>query len=272
LRLFLKYEFVTVVYNNSKDTHDFLESLSSMHCNGDVSCVIIDNSDVDNIINEIKKLELIFPFVKVLNSGENLGYFGAFNYYFKNSHLFDGDIVLLCNNDLIFCNDFLLNFEKSTYPENVFVVCPDVITLDGVHQNPHVLKPRTKIQRIKLDLYFTHYYVACILIFIKKISGLNSKKSKVHSYSNPGYLHMGIGACYVLLPTFLDKFKYLNFPHFLYGEEAYLTEQVHNAGGALYYDPALKVQHKESATLSKLPKRKTYQFGRDGYWSYRKFY
>ena len=83
---------------------------------------------------------------------------------------------------------------------------------------------------------------------------------------------MGIGACYVLLPSFLSRFRQLDFPHFLYGEEAYLTRQVHSAGGKLYYDPELKVQHKESATLSKLPKRTTYEFGRDGYWSYRTFY
>lgn len=83
---------------------------------------------------------------------------------------------------------------------------------------------------------------------------------------------MGIGACYVLLPAFLKKYKSLVFPHFLYGEEAYLSRQVHERGGLLFYDPDLVVLHKESATLSKLPKRTTYEFGRDGYWHYRGFY
>jgi GT2 family glycosyltransferase len=165
-----------------------------------------------------------------------------------------------------------LNFDLKTYPDDVFVVCPDVITIEGVHQNPHVLKPRTTMQRLKLDLYFSHYYVACILLYFKRLLSPLFKKTNTIYYSKAGYLHMGIGACYILLPVFLSKFKHLDFPHFLYGEEAYLSLQVRNAGGALFYDPSLRVQHKESATLSKLPKIKTYHLGRDGYWSYRKFY
>ena len=58
----------------------------------------------------------------------------------------------------------------------------------------------------------------------------------------------------------------------LFGEEAFLTKQVHDAGGKLYYDPKLVVRHKESATVSRLPSRRTYEFARTAYPDYRKFW
>lgn len=267
-----KIEFVIVVYNDHQDTRSCVESIAKMDSNDLLSCVIVDNSDDPVIMGLIDSIPDGYSFARILRPPNNLGYFGAFNYYFNCCVCDDLDCVVLCNNDLIFQHDFIDNLMRRKYDQNIFVVCPDVITLDGVHQNPHVLQPRTVLQRFKLDLYFIHYYMAITLRLVQKlISFFYSKKLRLQA-SQPGCIHMGIGACYALLPSFLEKFNNLSFPHFLYGEEAYLSKQVHEGGGRLFYDPELVVYHKESATLSKLPKRKTYEYGRDGYWSYRKFY
>ena len=268
----MKFEFVTVVYNNIKDTVDFIESIAYMGNNDKLSCVIVDNSDSNDIICAVRDLESIYPFVKVLCSGFNLGYFGAFNYYFSNSSIDVRSIVILCNNDLVFDKNFILNLTNKNFPEDVFVVCPDVITLDGVHQNPHVVNPLGKFRRLKLDLYFSHYFIAVLLKIFQKIQYKVISKKLRYASESPQYLHMGIGACYILLPSFLAQFKMLVYPHFLYGEEAYLSRQVQKAGGKLFYDPDLKVIHKESATLSKIPIRKSYEFGRESYKMYKSFY
>ena len=268
-----RFVFVGVVYNNYYDTVDFCQSLSQMAFNRDrLVCFLVDNSDAKEIQNGIDSLVIEFPFVKILRPGNNLGYFGGFNFFFDSPFFDLNDIVVLCNNDLIFDREFCEKYFLNIYPNDVYVVCPDVVTVDGVHQNPHVMAPLGLLARLKLDLYFTHYYVACLLRWVQRglIYLFGSKKRT--EPSSPGYLYMGIGACYILLPTFFDKFSRLEFPHFLYGEEAYLAKQVHSAGGKLYYDPRLKVLHKESATLSKLPSRVTYEFGREGYWHYRSFY
>lgn len=267
------FTFVAVVYNNYRDTLDFIESIEKLlESKINVTCVIVDNSDNLSVQNKIDDLVLIYPFVKILRPGSNLGYFGGFNHFFR-SQLFDlRDIVILCNNDLVFYEDFIRKIKSKSYSEDIFIVCPDVITLDGVHQNPHVLKPRTTLQRLKLDLYFSNYYLACCLRLMQKVIYYFWGSNKRYVAGAPCYLHMGIGACYILLPNFISKFGTLDYPHFLYGEEAYLTRQVHTLGGRLYYDPDLKVSHKESATLSKLPKKVTYDFAQEGYWNYRKFY
>lgn len=267
-----KITFVTVVYNNYTDTIDFLNSIEKFAKKEEgIRCIVIDNSDEIKIRDRIAKLSSIYSFVTTLAAPKNLGYFGGFNYFFDNFKIDSSEIILLCNNDLVFSDDFIDAFKSREYPRDVFVVCPDVITLDGVHQNPHVLNPRTSLQRLKLDFYFSHYSIAYTLRLLQRLASLFYKKNK-HRFFDPCYLHMGIGACYILLPSFLSKCKNLEYPHFLYGEEAYLTKQVHSAGGKLYYDPVLKVHHKESATLSKLPKRINYEFGREGYWNYRTYF
>jgi GT2 family glycosyltransferase len=265
--------FAVVVYNNYEETLYCVESISNMNGESvEVKCCIIDNSDKRETQNKIDSLASQYCFVKILRPTSNLGYFGAFNFLFEKINFDKREIVVLCNNDLAFFKNFATVLCSERYPKDVYVVCPDVMTLDGVHQNPHVLKPRNFVKRFKLDAYYSHYYIACFLLVLQRILSKILKPRKRIFPAEAGYLHMGIGACYVLLPAFLLRFKKLDFPHFLYGEEAYLTRQVHSAGGKLFYDPNLKVEHKESATLSKLPKRITYEFGRAGYFSYRKFY
>ena len=85
-------------------------------------------------------------------------------------------------------------------------------------------------------------------------------------------IHMGIGACYILPSVYFDFIKRLDYPFFLYGEEAFFSQQIHTAGGTLFYDSSLSVLHAESATLSKLPSRMTYEYARQGYPTYKKFY
>jgi GT2 family glycosyltransferase len=81
---------------------------------------------------------------------------------------------------------------------------------------------------------------------------------------------MGVGACYVLTPEFFRQFKTLRYFFFLYGEEAYIADQIHSAGGLLLFDPDLRVDHAESAALSKVPNRTAYEYARKGYPDYRR--
>jgi GT2 family glycosyltransferase len=146
-------------------------------------------------------------------------------------------------------------------------VCPDVITADGLHQNPHILKRISSIRRFQFDMYFSNYWVARLLVlllrFIRPVKASREQTGEAHE------MHMGVGACYILTSRFLARFKQLNYPHFLYGEEAYISDQIHTAGGILWYDPALCVHHAESAALSKIPRREAYEYERVGYPNYR---
>lgn len=261
-----------VIYNNSEDTKLFCESIKNLEqSSSKIKCILIDNSDNQTIKDEINALLKTYDFVEILRPPKNIGYFGAFNYFLRKYKGKINSNVLLCNNDLQFNPLFIKILDASKYPEDVLVICPDVVTLDGFHQNPHAKNRMSFISKLKLDLYFSSFTVAKSLIFVKKILEKSFGLRKLSNKQDSCYIHMGIGACYVLLPKFFDTFEHLEYPHFLYGEEAYFSNQVHSIGGKLYYDSSLEVLHKESATLSQLPSAKTYHFAQEGYWHYRKF-
>ncbi len=241
----------------------------------DLNCYLIDNSTDIFISNALDKLITNYPFLYILRPDKNLGYFGAFNFALSFNFHIDADYTLLCNNDLIFSDDFFQNLSSKKYNNDILAICPDVITINGFHQNPHVIKPLGFFGRLKLDLYFSHYYVACFLQFLRNLLNPfsnNLKKLRSSSAMSAMTIHMGIGACYILPSVFFINISTLNYPFFLYGEEAFLSKQIHDANGKLFYDPSLQVVHAESATLSKIPRRLTYEFAREGYPTYRNFY
>lgn len=259
--------FVAVVYNNVEDTIKFCRSLKHLTGAIEFKCYLVDNSDDPDMALLLMDVPAEYRFVEILRPGANLGYFGGFNYFLRNIDSSSFDNLVLCNNDLEFSPDFADKLSRSVYSDDVMVVCPDVFTLDGCHQNPHLLFPMKRLHKWRLDLYFSCYSAAKFLMFIKKT--FYSARRDIAVFDRVIPIHMGIGACYVLRRSFLDKFNCLDYPHFLYGEEAYLSNQVHQCGGVLIYDPFLVVRHKESATLSRIPGSTSYSFARDGYWSYR---
>jgi GT2 family glycosyltransferase len=270
-----KFLFITVVYNNHVDTERFCQSLRLQErtVEFEIRCIVVDNSSDTDISAKLASLTDSFDFVSILRPGTNTGYFGGANYALERNDCSQYVCVAICNNDLEFSRDFCKTFLALSFSEDTFVVCPNVVTLDGFHQNPHVVRPLSRLARVRLDLYFSNFYVAAFMLTIKRaMSSVLPRWFWRDKRTSSGFIHMGIGACYLLLPQFFARFAKLYYPFFLYGEEAFLSAQVHDNGGKLFYCSALNIRHKESATLSKVPARISYEYGRSGYRTYRKLY
>jgi GT2 family glycosyltransferase len=198
-----------------------------------------------------------------------MGYFHGLNFAINKIDASKFSHIVVGNNDLIYEENFFDILISSEYPNNAMVICPNIITKDGYHQNPHHINKLSKLQIFFFDLYFYNYLFAVILIKINRIKKylINSSVKKIPNKVTE--IYQGVGACYVLMPLFFIRNSELYFPGFLYGEEACLSHQVKKSGGKLYFDPKLLISHEESATLSKLPKIQTYKFGRDSYWKFR---
>jgi len=267
-------DFICVNFNNSLYSKKLLESLKAQKCfEGDFSirCIIVDNSTDEEDALSLDKHCAYIDWVKYIRSKTNLGYFGGLNLGLENISPYNPDFVIICNNDLEFNSSFCITLLNSKYANNVFAVCPDVITKDGVHQNPHHLKKISYFNRLLFDAYFSHYFIGVALLsiknFIKNIT--NKAQSRIAKPLRSCEINQGVGACYILLPSFFKYIDKLYFPWFLYGEEACLSWQIHSNNGILWFDPDLEIIHAESAALSKLPKRITYEFGRTSYWGLR---
>jgi GT2 family glycosyltransferase len=266
--------FICVNFNNSHFTKLALTSLdvnarTSKACR--IVTVVVDNASNDADFAKLKTVCEQHENVVLIRSDKNTGYFGGLNIGLNSIDRKPGDLVMIGNNDLTFPPGFIDTLVGSVYPDDVYVVAPNVITADGYHQNPHCPQRVSKARKFLYRLYFSHYWLGALMGFVsaqlKELRG-----GRVNTLAGTSrYIHMGIGACYILTERYFQHFTRLDDAVFLYGEEALLAGQVMSAGGKTYYDAALIVHHAESATLSKLPSRTTYEFARASYPKYRQF-
>jgi GT2 family glycosyltransferase len=265
--------FVCVNFNNSTYTEKLCRSLDSQICKEvkfSIRCIVVDNSTDNQDAGRLERYSGTLDWVEYIRSPENLGYFGGLNLGLRKVADKVSQYVVICNNDLTFETSFCLKLIAKKYADNIFVICPDLVTADGIHQNPHRLNRVSSFQKMKLDLYFSNYYVALLSLFAKRLMSNTALRSSPNRHMlYPKEINQGIGACYILTASFFRFCGELYFPWFLYGEEACLSWQVHSMGGILWFDPDLHAIHAEHATLSTLPRRATYEWGRTSYWGFR---
>lgn len=268
-----KVIFIAVNYNGSIDTIKFIESINNLTTNKSTNCqvIIVDNNSSDADKQSIKDCISSFSYIQLLELNDNIGYFPAFN---EGLAYIENDLqatVVLCNNDLIFEKDFLQNYLANTYNDDVFVVAPNVITLNGVHQNPHLISKISIKRKILNEIYFSHYYAAKLLKAISGSLGKLRKQNKKTNSKNSQYIHMGIGACYILRPVFFQHIKKLDDRIFLGGEEALLAGQLAKTPGKIYYDSSLIVHHAEGVSFSKMSTRWRYEISKKSYSIYKEY-
>jgi GT2 family glycosyltransferase len=263
--------FFCVNFNNTVFSRKLVRSLEIQNgrmVDFSVDCINEDNTTNEQEAEGCQSISTGHSWVTYIRAPKNLGYFGGLNYGLSMTEASDAAYVVVCNNDVEFEEDFCERLIRATYAPNVFSVCPDVTTPDGLHQNPHILKRISTLRRLQFDFYFAHYYVSRLLFLILRL--VRPVKVSPTQPREGCELHMGVGACYVLTRAFLIRFKNLTYPFFLYGEEAYISNQIHTAGGILWFDPHLHVRHAESAALSRVPNRTAFEYARKGYRDYKR--
>lgn len=265
----MKATFVCVNFNNSKVTLEYILNVLGIQDNYDIKIIIVDNASQEKDINELEKyiIDLNNNDVILLKSTTNLGYFKGLNLGIKWS-LENGynEFQIIGNNDLEFYPNFLKKLEKLDLKEDDLVFAPDVITTQGIHENPHVIHKMSFLRKLKYEIYFSNYYLAkLITIFYsadRKPKEFDPEKKNIH---------MGIGALYVLTPFFFKHFDKLWDNVFLYGEEAILAGQILSVNGKIVYEPLLKCNHLESLTTSKMETKFKYKVIQTSYRIYKKY-
>ena len=150
------------------------------------------------------------------------------------------------------------------------VISPDLVTLDGVHQNPHVINKISKRREIIYDLYYSNYFLSILIGFAAIISKRFTGRSDNKQFEIARTIEQGYGACYILGPLFFEHFSLLFAPTFLMGEEFFLSKQLEKKGFKVFYEPKIKVNHHDHATMGKLPSRKLWKISSDSHKIYRK--
>lgn len=263
--------FICVNYNGFKETEKYILNIQSLKTDKKLFIIVVDNSNKDHdfkYLNNLIRINNIENNTFVLKT-KNEGYFQGLNkgIAFVQENNINPLYYIIGNNDLTFPEDFINNLSKIKTEYNELIIVPDVITIDGSHENPHIKNRISSFKKLSYDIYYSNFYIAKFInIFYKT----NLRKSKSFDPKRQEVCQ-GIGAIYIMTQSFFKYFDRLWEKVFLYCEEAILSAQVKSVGGKIIYDPLLKCFHNESATTSKIHKKEKYDIYRKSYFIARKY-
>jgi len=276
----MKFVFIAVNYNGAAHTENYLQSLQEMTLpDGDtLEAIIVDNNSLDSDLEKVRSSVAQRPFARLIAQDHNPGYFRGLNAGIDTCPKTEGTLLVVGNNDLKFAMDFIIRLKEIPYEKDVLVIAPNITTLDGRRQNPHVVKNVPYSELVMTRIYFTNYYIGQAGRLINRtirslLRRVRPAPKNVRPKPEPGRMKIkrGIGACYVLTPYFFHHYQRLDGSVFLWGEEALLSHQVESAGGCTLYDPFIQITHSESASVRLIQKRERYEIVKASYKIYRPY-
>lgn len=264
--------YVCVNYNNSSYTRDAVKSLV-VNQEHEFHIVVVDNNSDRANVEILQKLQAEHANVEIVFNDTNVGYFRGLNVGIVRLKIGKPDIefIVVGNNDLLFPPDFGNSIAENSAALRLHpVICPDIVTLDGVHQNPHVIKRISRFREVVYDIYYSNYYLALLIRKLAKLTSRFTDRNDETEWAIRRPIYQGYGACYILGPEFFRNFAQLWAPTFLMGEEFFLSKQLRDLGMSKLYEPAIVVQHRCHAAIDKIPNRRVWEISRDAHRVYRK--
>ena len=269
----MKIGYVCTNYKNSQYTRHAVESLLR-NAGHEIQIVVVDNASGSEHVADLRRIADDFGNVTLICSEENLGYFSGLNLgirYLREA-VPEIDWLIVGNNDLQVPVDFLDRVQKKLFHlVGHAVISPDIVTIEGQHQNPHVISGIGKIRELFYDLYFSNYYLGMVVIKVAKMLPWLSERRDERQWGVPQHIYQGHGSCYLLGPRFFESFDELWAPTFMMYEEYFLSKQLGDAGMKVYYEPAIVVKHDCHGSLRDVPTRKRWEMARQAHKEYRKF-
>lgn len=267
--------YICTNYNNSNFTVSAVTTLFEANSsNVQCYCVVVDNSSDGENLDILYSLERRYSNVTVIYNDNNVGYFNGLNIGIKHIREVHPklDHIIIGNNDLLFPVDFIENiFNNLRVLDKYPVVSPNVRTLDGVYQNPHVIKSISRTRELMYDLYYSNYYLGQLINWAANLTKKYTGRTDEQQHDVAQEIWQGHGSCYILGPTFFRNFDELWAPTFLMGEEFFLSVQLKEKGMKVYYEPNIKVTHCCHASISKMPRKLMWEYARKAHRLYREY-
>jgi GT2 family glycosyltransferase len=263
--------FIATNYNNSDHTKKMCESINAFA--NKVPIIIVDNNSNQNDVSKLVEIEKLYSNLKVVYNSENIGYFSGLNigieYAKKN---FNSDILVVGNNDLVFNPNFLDSLiHKSYLFDSYAIISPNIITLDNIPQNPHVIHKISRVRHLILDLYYSNFYISKLIDNILYQTKNLFRRKDFLEFNKGQVIYQGYGACYIIGPKFFTFYNKLFSPTFLMGEEFFLAYQLKLSNLELYYEPSIKVYHQDHASVSLINSYKFWKISKSSHKIYKKY-
>lgn len=253
----MKIVFIIVHYGNKDVTSSFIRSIQK-HQEFDVSICVVDNSNNFS-------LDVSSEFIEILKPSKKFGFFGGARFAYDNltSRGLFYDFYAICNNDLILEDNSVFQKLKTLIDENYDIIAPDIITLDGVHQNPHrKFRPSRNI-RCYYKLIYSNIYVAKVFYFLNRIRKKTNQKDI--ALDTEEVIFSAHGAVMFVKKSFFDKGGFIDNGFFLYGEEDSIAFQCDMLNCKILYTPNIRIKHLESVNTRDVNFSKKYSFQKESF-------
>ncbi len=268
----MKIGYVCTNYNNSAYTAKAVRTLKT-GTRHEYAIAVVDNNSNPESVQQLRELAVEFPDIHLILNADNVGYFRGLNIGIRHVREQHPAVewMVVGNNDLEFPVDFAEKLSEHTprLREHA-VVSPDVVTVEGEHQNPHVISGISPLRELTYDLYYANYYLGLAILKLAKLMPSLSERSDEEEWQTARLIYQGHGSCYLLGPRFFEQFTELWAPTFMMSEEYFLSKQLSDVGQRVYYEPAIQVVHHWHGSLENLPSKKRWSMARDAHREYRK--
>lgn len=268
----MDYVFICTNYNNSHFTKTAVETLLGGE-HPPVLIVVVDNDSMPEQQSRLRADVEGIAGVELIFSPKNVGYFAGLNIGLRRAcELQPGaDAYIVGNNDLEFPSDFgtLLANRADTIAQRM-VAAPSIVTIDGTRQNPHAIRPVSRLRELAFDGYASSYHIARLLTWVARHTSRFSRRRDVDNASFEGFIYMGLGALYILSPRFIQEIGQLPETSFLLHEEFFLAKRLAEADEAVYFVPEILVWHHEHGSVKLVSSRRMWSYWRESHRLYRR--
>nr|WP_319398257.1 glycosyltransferase family 2 protein [uncultured Carboxylicivirga sp.] len=229
---------VTINYKQSEMTNELLKSLQLVS-NVDFEVIIVDNNSGEE---ELEKLNLDFPNVKLIKSIRNLGFSGGNNLGINQAK---GKYILLLNNDTLVDPTFLKPMvDLLEADDKIGAVSP----LIQYTERPGIIQYAgfTKMNPLTL-----------------RMKGIGQYQKNEGQHIKPQETPFAHGCAMMIPKRVINQVGLMEEAYFLYYEEHDWSERIRRAGFKIMFQPQSCVFHKESVSTGKDSPLKTYFLNRN---------
>ena len=249
-----KVAIITVNYNNSKDTLEFLESLEKLDTKGlEVKTVVVDNGseeeDANKILKQLTRESTGLSPVQndegtdFLQTGGNFGFSGGYNRGMEYALAWGAQYLLIINNDTLINDSDLLHqlIKTADSDEKIGIVIPKIYFAPGYEFH----KDRYK----KEDQGKVIWYAGGSFDW----DNIGSKHRGIDEVDEGKYdsieqVDFATGCCLLIKREVIEQVGNFDQKLFAYFEDNDFSERAKKAGFKKFYNGKTSIYHKVSQT------------------------
>ena len=263
----MKVAAIILNYNSAADTRKCIEFLQKQKLNEELHVIVVDNNSNEEpkvfeplaIKLGIRNEELGMR-SDIIYAEENRGYSAGNNIGLRRAAEIGAKYALVINPDMELTDENYIAklVEVMERDEDIVVAATDVVTPEGIHQNPMLPDG---------DWHSAFGWV-------KEIFGRKKPMdtySFIDNYKESHECAKVSGCCLMLRMSFVEQIGYFDEYPFLYCEEAILARQVEMAGKKMYYLADTQAVHRHIKSEKGDPVKRFKHWERSRIYFYRRY-